>query len=104
VQGLLGLALLVDIKYYIENYMAASPYYVYILRCSDGTLYTGITTDLERRVDEHNHSPKGAKYTRARRPVELVYSETCADKSSASQREYVIKKMTRSQKMELVKP
>jgi len=82
--------------------MADSPYYVYMLRCCDGTLYTGITTDLERRVDEHNHSPKGAKYTRARRPVELAYSEACTDKSSASQREYAIKKMTRTQKMKLV--
>ena len=82
--------------------MTASPYYVYILRCSDDTLYTGITTDLERRVDEHNTSPKGAKYTRARRPVELVYSEIYDDKSSASQREYAIKKMTRAQKMVLV--
>ena len=77
-------------------------YYVYILRCSDGTLYTGITTDLERRVDEHNTSPKGAKYTRARRPVELLYSEECGDKSGASQREYAIKRMTRAQKMALL--
>jgi putative endonuclease len=82
--------------------MAVSPYFVYIVRCSDGTLYTGITTDLERRIDEHNHSPKGAKYTRARRPVELVYSEACEDKSGAAQREYAIKRMTRAQKMELL--
>jgi putative endonuclease len=82
--------------------MADIPYYVYIVRCGDDTFYTGITTDLERRVDEHNHSPKGAKYTRARRPVELVYSEVCEDKSSASQREYAIKKMKRVQKMGLI--
>ena len=74
-----------------------------MLECADGTLYTGIATDLERRLDEHNHSPKGAKYTRARRPVELVYSETFADRSSASKREYEIKhKMSRKEKLRLV--
>jgi putative endonuclease len=77
------------------------PYFVYILHCSDGTYYTGITTDLQRRLEEHNHSAKGAKYTRARRPVTLVYSEKLDDKSSASKREYAIKKLTRAQKMEL---
>jgi putative endonuclease len=77
------------------------PYFVYILHCSDGTYYTGITTDLQRRLEEHNHSAKGAKYTRARRPVTLVYSEKLDDKSSASKREYAIKKLTRTQKMEL---
>ena len=78
------------------------PYTVYILCCSDGTLYTGITTDLERRIDEHNHSTKGAKYTRNRRPVSLVYSETCKDKRAASKREYAIKKLTRTQKEALI--
>ena len=80
----------------------SSPYYVYILRCSDDTLYTGITTDLKRRLDEHNHSPKGAKYTRNRRPVNLIYSEPCADKSAASKREYAIKKLSREAKMALI--
>ncbi len=79
-----------------------TPYFVYILRCSDGTLYTGITTDLERRVEEHNDSVKGAKYTRSRRPVTLVYSETCPDKSEASRREYRIKRMTRQQKERMI--
>jgi len=74
-----------------------------MLRCSDDTLYTGITTDLKRRVDEHNNSQKGAKYTRIRRPVELVYSESREDKSSASKRENEIKKLTREQKIELIK-
>lgn len=78
------------------------PYFVYILRCSDDTLYTGITTDIERRIDEHNNSPIGAKYTRNRRPVTLVYSETCEDKSAASKREYAIKKLTRTQKEKLL--
>ena len=74
-----------------------------MLKCSDDTLYTGITTDLDRRIDEHNNSPKGAKYTRIRRPVELIYSEDCEDKSSASKREIEIKRLTRIQKLELVK-
>jgi putative endonuclease len=76
-------------------------YFVYMLECSDGTLYTGITTDLERRVDEHNNSDKGAKYTRARRPVTLVYSETLENRSEASKREYAIKKMSRCVKKRL---
>lgn len=74
-----------------------------MLRCSDETLYTGITTDLARRVEEHNSSLKGAKYTRSRRPVSLVYSEPCKDKSSATLRELEIKKLPRVKKLELIK-
>ncbi|PLY10600.1 MAG: endonuclease [Sulfurimonas sp.] len=74
-----------------------------MLRCSDGTLYTGITTDLARRVEEHNSSLKGAKYTRSRRPVALVYTEFCEDKSSAAIRELEIKKLPRAKKLELIK-
>lgn len=77
-------------------------YYVYILTCKDNTLYTGITTDLEKRLQEHNNSEKGAKYTRARRPVSLSYSERAKDRSEASKREYAIKKLTRTQKLELI--
>ena len=78
-------------------------YYVYILECADETLYTGIATDIERRVEEHNGSEKGAKYTRARRPVTLVYSEVFPDRGSASRREYEIKKkMNRTQKLQLI--
>ena len=72
-----------------------------MLVCSDGTLYTGITTDLERRLDEHNNSPKGAKYTRTRRPVSLVYSEEALNRSEATKREIFIKKMNRTQKLKL---
>ena len=61
-------------------------YYVYIVKCADDTLYTGISTQLERRIEEHNSSDKGAKYTRVRRPVELVYSEEYPDRSAASKR------------------
>jgi len=78
-------------------------YYLYILECNDTTLYTGITTDLERRVYEHNSSSKGAKYTKIRRPVKVVYSEEFEDRSSASKREYIIKKLSRSQKLALIK-
>ncbi|HEY9129678.1 MAG TPA: GIY-YIG nuclease family protein [Sulfurovum sp.] len=77
-------------------------YFVYMLRCADGTFYTGIATQLERRVEEHNTSDKGAKYTRTRRPVVLVYSEVHPDRSSASKREYEIKKkMSRAEKLKL---
>ena len=77
-------------------------YFVYILECNNGTLYTGITTDIKRRVDEHNNSEKGARYTKLRRPVKLVYSEKSEDRSSASKREYEIKKLKRSEKLELI--
>jgi putative endonuclease len=77
-------------------------YYVYIVECSDKTLYTGIARDLECRIKEHNTSEKGAKYTRSRRPVKLVYSEEHPDRSSASRREYAIKKMNRKAKQKLL--
>jgi len=77
-------------------------YFLYILRCSDDTLYTGITTDIERRLKEHNLGTKGAKYTRSRRPVKLVYKEKLEDKSSALKREYEIKKMSRKKKLLLI--
>jgi len=79
-------------------------YYLYILQCADSTLYTGITTDLARRVAEHNNSLKGAKYTRVRRPVRLVYNEVYSDRSTASKREYKIKKMPREEKLKLITP
>lgn len=77
-------------------------YYVYILECSDRTLYTGIAKDVQKRLKEHNTSDKGAKYTKARRPVKLLYSESSKDRSSASKREYAIKKLSRTQKYELI--
>lgn len=81
---------------------AIKNYSVYILLCSDKTLYTGIAFDVQKRLLEHNGSPKGAKYTRGRRPLELVYSEQCEDKSSALKREHAIKKLTRLQKETLL--
>ena len=77
-------------------------WWVYIVACSDGSLYTGITTDRERRIAEHNDSKKGAKYTRNRRPVDLVYSEMHPDRSTASKREYEIKKLSRAEKLKLI--
>ncbi len=78
-------------------------YFVYILECSDKTLYTGIATDVQRRLDEHNSSDKGAKYTKIRRPLRLLYSEESENRSSASKREYEIKKLSREKKLELIK-
>ena len=72
--------------------------YVYMLRCADGTLYTGWTTDLERRLAAHN-AGEGAKYTRSRRPVVLVYSETLPTRQEALRREAAIKRLTRAQKL-----
>jgi putative endonuclease len=77
-------------------------YYVYILKCADKTLYTGITTDLKRRVAEHNGSGLGAKYTSGRRPVKLVYSKKFKTRSTASKEEARIKNMTRPEKLKLI--
>lgn len=74
---------------------------VYILRCGDGTLYTGCTNDLPRRLEAHR-SGKGAKYTRSRPPVSLVYQEAAADKSAALRREIAIKRLRRSEKLALI--
>lgn len=76
-------------------------YWVYILRCADGTLYTGCTNDLSRRLAAHN-AGKGAKYTRSRRPVELVYREEVPDKSAALRREAAIKRLSRQEKLALI--
>ena len=76
-------------------------WYLYILRCKDNTLYTGITNDVEKRLEAHR-AGKGAKYTRGRAPLELVYREECADHSAALKREAEIKKLTREQKNLLI--
>ncbi|MBR5917349.1 MAG: GIY-YIG nuclease family protein [Lachnospiraceae bacterium] len=78
-------------------------YYIYILECADNTLYTGYTNDLENRLKAHNEG-KGAKYTKSRLPVKLVYSETFDDKKEAMSREWFIKhRLTREEKLELIK-
>jgi len=79
-----------------------SAYHVYILKCCDGSLYTGIALDLARRIGEHNSSVKGARYTKARRPVELVYSRECADRGTALKEELRIKGLGRDEKLKLI--
>jgi len=76
-------------------------WYLYILRCKDGTFYTGITTDVEKRFQTHQ-SGKGAKYTRGRRPLELAYREQCGTHSDALKREIQIKRLSREQKQALI--
>ena len=76
-------------------------WYLYILCCKDGTLYTGITTDVQKRFEAHQ-SGKGAKYTRGRGPLELVYRETCGTHSDALKREVAVKRLTREQKQALI--
>jgi len=77
-------------------------YYLYILKCADRTLYTGITVDLKRRVKEHNSSKFGAKYTRGRRPVKLVYSKRFRNRSAASRAESGVKRLSRKEKIQLI--
>ena len=81
---------------------ASAPWYVYMVVCSDGTIYTGITLDIQKRIAEHNNGAIGAKYTRSRRPVSLAYQEELPDRSSASSREYQIKKLSRHKKLQLI--
>ena len=82
---------------------SSTSHYVYILQCSDGSYYTGATTDLEKRLQMHNGDlPGGARYTRSRRPVTLVYVETFATRKEALQREAAIKAMSRKRKERLL--
>ncbi len=78
-------------------------WFVYFLRCNDNSLYAGITTDINRRLHQHNHTKLGAKYTRSKRPVTLAFIETASNKSTASKREYQLKNLTKNQKERLVK-
>lgn len=81
---------------------ADQQWYVYIVRCSDETYYTGITTNIDRRINEHNNTSKGAKYTRTRTPVELEEFKEFKDRSLASKEEYRIKQLTRPNKEKLI--
>lgn len=74
-------------------------WYVYMLRCADGSLYTGIATDVARRLNEHNGSKKAARYTRSRQPVVLVYTEAAESRSAALVREAALKKLSRREKL-----
>ena len=78
-----------------------SKWYLYLLRCRDGSLYCGITTDVQKRLEQHR-SGKGAKYTRGRAPLELVYTEECADHSTALKRELAVKALPREEKLKLI--
>jgi len=78
-------------------------WHVYVLRCADGTLYTGVTRDLQKRLSQHNGMQAGGpKYTRGRRPVQLMWSDTAADRSTAQQQEAAIKKLSRVEKLRLI--
>ena len=85
----------------LENKIGNNSCFCYILECSDGTFYTGWTTDPQRRLETHNKG-RGARYTRTRRPVKLVYLEPQADRISALKRELAIKTMTRKQKQKMI--
>jgi len=78
-------------------------WFVYIVECADGTLYTGITTDLDRRLLEHNYGSRSAKYTRSRRPVKMVWNIEVENRSQAGKKEARIKKMTRAKKLDMIK-
>lgn len=89
-----------DAKHYCRN--TDFMWYIYILECSDQTLYTGITTDLNRRLEEHNTSILGAKYTKGRRPVKMVYSSELPNKSEAQKEEYRIRKLSKKDKINFI--
>jgi putative endonuclease len=78
-------------------------WYVYMVRCRDGTLYTGITKNLHKRIEAHNFGRDGARYTRSRRPVKLVYSEQAESKAAAASLEYRLKRLARAKKSRLVR-
>lgn len=75
---------------------------LYIVRCADGSLYTGIATDVEKRLTEHTRGLRGAKYLRGRGPLEIVFAAPAGDRAAASRLEYRVKRMTREQKLELI--
>jgi len=83
-------------------YSSQNNWYVYIVECADGSLYTGITTDIKRRLLEHNYSFKSAKYTRSRRPVRMVWYKEVANRSEASKEEYRIKRLKRKEKLKII--
>lgn len=82
--------------------MPVANFMLYIVRCADGALYTGIATDVDKRVAEHASGIRGAKYLRGKGPLEVVFSESVGDRASAQRLEYRVKRLTRSQKLELV--
>ena len=85
------------------SFLISGMWYVYIVRCADRTLYTGVARDLRARLAAHNEG-RGAKYTRTRLPVKLIYKETAADRGAALRREYAIKCLSRDEKRALARP
>ena len=79
-----------------------TPWFLYVVRCKDNSLYTGVTTDVDRRLFEHNSSKRGARYTRYRRPIKLVYWERHLDQSEAQQAEYKFKQLNKKEKERIV--
>ena len=82
--------------------MTVPHFSLYIVRCADGTLYTGIATDVEKRLAEHDSGPRGAKYLRGKGPLDVVFSESAGDRAAASRLEYRVKQLSRAQKLELI--
>jgi putative endonuclease len=82
--------------------VSGKQWFLYVVRCDDGTLYTGVTTDLNRRVNEHNTSKRGAKYTKTRRPVDLIWSKEYINRSEAQSAEYSLKKLSRKEKLDII--
>lgn len=82
--------------------MRAIKWFLYVARCADGTLYTGVTTDIDRRLNEHNRGNRGAKYTKTRRPITLVYSTVFKGRSEAQKAEYAFKRLTRKEKLKVI--
>ena len=87
----------------LKSLVNLKTWFLYVVECKDGTLYTGITTDVQRRVEEHNSKSCGAKYTKSRRPVKLVYQKEYPDRSSVSKAEWAFKKLSRKNKLEALK-
>lgn len=83
--------------------MPSADFSLYIVRCADGALYTGIATDVEKRIAEHAAGVRGAKFLRGRGPLEIVFTETVGDRASALRLEYRVKRLTRAQKLEIVR-
>ena len=85
-----------------DRWVARPEFSLYILRCADGSLYTGIATDVQKRLAEHEAGPRGAKYLRGRGPFEIVYSSVVGDRAIASQMEYRVKQLSRARKLDLI--
>lgn len=85
-----------------DRRVARPEFSLYILRCADGSLYTGIATDVQKRLAEHEAGPRGAKYLRGRGPFEIVYSSVVGDRAIASQMEYRVKQLSRARKLDLI--